>query len=187
MPPPLQPPSSNTRGGAPATPVVVASSSIYRSFPSSLQSPVPSIYPSPNTTIGLKFSLNLPSKPRFDWIKAQDLDISAPILAKWVFYVCASKLASDESLGHQHMGSVYHRGRSQIVSTSESHRGDLIIQMYDRSGWRVELLQCSHSLKGARQVRGQSRLPKSEASVRKGVDSKEHHSVIEADLLIAKE
>ncbi|RWW26214.1 hypothetical protein GW17_00009410 [Ensete ventricosum] len=60
-----------------------------------------------------------------------------------------------ESLGRQHMGVVYHRGRSQIVSTSESHGGDLIIQRYDQSGWRVGLLQCSHLLKGARQVRGQ--------------------------------
>ncbi|RWW57238.1 hypothetical protein BHE74_00035981 [Ensete ventricosum] len=45
-----------------------------------------------------------------------------------VLYVCASKLTSDESLGHQHMRVVYHRGRSQIASTSESHGGDLIIQ-----------------------------------------------------------
>ncbi|RWW45774.1 hypothetical protein BHE74_00048357 [Ensete ventricosum] len=70
-----------------------------------------------------------------------------------VFRVYASKLASDESLGHQHMGAVYHQGRSQIASTSKSHGGDLIIQRYDRSGWRVGLLQCSHSLKGARQRR----------------------------------
>ncbi|RWW89091.1 hypothetical protein BHE74_00001935 [Ensete ventricosum] len=74
-----------------------------------------------------------------------------------VFRVCASKLESDESLGHQHMGAVYHRGRSQIASTSESHGGDLIIQRYDRSDWRVGLLQYSHSFKGARQVRGQDR------------------------------
>ncbi|RWV77325.1 hypothetical protein GW17_00061863 [Ensete ventricosum] len=45
--------------------------------------------------------------------------------------------------------------RSQIVSTSESHGGDLIIQRYDQSSWRVGLLQCSHSLKGVRQVREQ--------------------------------
>ncbi|RWW49368.1 hypothetical protein BHE74_00044483 [Ensete ventricosum] len=38
-----------------------------------------------------------------------------------------------------------------------SPMGDLIIQKYDRSGWRVGLLQCLHSLKGARQVRGQGR------------------------------
>ncbi|RRT66142.1 hypothetical protein B296_00002553 [Ensete ventricosum] len=75
-----------------------------------------------------------------------------------VFRVCASKLASDESLGHQHMGVVYHRGRSHIASNSESHGGDLIIQRYNRSGWRVGLLQCSHSFKGARQVRGQGRM-----------------------------
>ncbi|RZR79002.1 hypothetical protein BHM03_00004566 [Ensete ventricosum] len=66
--------------------------------------------------------------------------------------VYASKLASDESLGRQHMGAVYHRGSSQIASTSESHRGDLIILRYDRSSWRVGLLQCSHSLKGARKL-----------------------------------
>ncbi|RZS23906.1 hypothetical protein BHM03_00056948 [Ensete ventricosum] len=46
--------------------------------------------------------------------------------------------------------------RFVTAGTSESHGGDLIIQMYDRSNWRVGLLQCSHSLKGARQVRGQS-------------------------------
>ncbi|RRT33303.1 hypothetical protein B296_00043506 [Ensete ventricosum] len=73
---------------------------------------------------------------------------------------------------------------------------------YDRSSWRVELLQCSYSLKGARQVRGQSRVvkkgeeamtspvglsyPKSKASVRKEVDSEEHYSATEADLPIAK-
>ncbi|RZS05250.1 hypothetical protein BHM03_00035739 [Ensete ventricosum] len=54
-------------------------------------------------------------------------------------------------------GAMYHRGRSQIASTSESHGGNLIIQRYDQSGWRVGLLQCSHSLKGAWQVRGQGR------------------------------
>ncbi|RZR82135.1 hypothetical protein BHM03_00008488 [Ensete ventricosum] len=42
-------------------------------------------------------------------------------------FVCASELALDESLSHQHMGVVYHRGSSQITSTSESHGGDLII------------------------------------------------------------
>ncbi|RWW47506.1 hypothetical protein BHE74_00046493, partial [Ensete ventricosum] len=37
---------------------------------------------------------------------------------------------------------------SQIASISESHGGDVIIQRYDRSSWRVGLLQCSHSFKG---------------------------------------
>ncbi|RRT57441.1 hypothetical protein B296_00036082, partial [Ensete ventricosum] len=64
-----------------------------------------------------------------------------------VFRVDASKLASDESLGHQHMGVVYHLGSSQIASTSVSHGGNLIILRYDWSSWRVGLLQCSHSLK----------------------------------------
>ncbi|RWV89880.1 hypothetical protein GW17_00047954 [Ensete ventricosum] len=101
------------------------------------------------------------------------------------------------------MGAVYHRGRSQITSTSESHRGDLIIQRYDWSSWRVGLLQCSHSLKGARQVRGQGQVvergeeammspvglnyPKSKVLVRKEVDSEERHSAVEADLPIMKE
>ncbi|RWV77879.1 hypothetical protein GW17_00061236, partial [Ensete ventricosum] len=47
------------------------------------------------------------------------------VVRRRVFHVYASKLASDESLGHQHMGAGY-----------------------DRSSWRVGLLQCSHSLKG---------------------------------------
>ncbi|RZS26345.1 hypothetical protein BHM03_00059671 [Ensete ventricosum] len=42
--------------------------------------------------------------------------------------------------------------------TRESHRGDLVIQRYDQSDWRVGLLQCLYSLKGARQVKGQGRL-----------------------------
>ncbi|RZR94314.1 hypothetical protein BHM03_00022988 [Ensete ventricosum] len=38
-------------------------------------------------------------------------------------FVCASKLALDESLSHQHMEAVYHRGRSPSASTRESHGG----------------------------------------------------------------
>ncbi|RRT36368.1 hypothetical protein B296_00037014 [Ensete ventricosum] len=116
---------------------------------------------------------------------------------RWVFRVYASKLALDESLGHQHMGAVYHRERSQIASTSESHGGDLIIQRYDQSSWRVGLLKCSHSLKRAREVVERDEevttspvrlnYPKSKASVRKEVDLEEHHSTAEADLPIMKE
>ncbi|RRT35443.1 hypothetical protein B296_00037861, partial [Ensete ventricosum] len=54
-----------------------------------------------------------------------------------VFHVYESKLASDESLGHQRMGAVYHRGRSQIVGTSESHGGDLIIQRATKPQKRI--------------------------------------------------
>ncbi|RWV86386.1 hypothetical protein GW17_00051724 [Ensete ventricosum] len=86
------------------------------------------------------------------WIQG----VNVMVLQRRVF-VCTSELALDESLDHQHMGAVYHRGSSQIVSTSESHGGNLIILRYNRSSWRVGLLQCSYSLKGARQVRGQSR------------------------------
>ncbi|RZR74087.1 hypothetical protein BHM03_00031793 [Ensete ventricosum] len=55
-------------------------------------------------------------------------------------------------------GAVYHLGSSLITSTSESHGRDLIILRYDRSSWRVGLFQCSHSLKGDQQVRGQIRV-----------------------------
>ncbi|RZR84296.1 hypothetical protein BHM03_00011083 [Ensete ventricosum] len=48
-------------------------------------------------------------------------------------------------------------GAQILANTSESHGGDLIIQRYDRSDWRVGLLQCLYSLKGVRQVRGQGR------------------------------
>ncbi|RRT49483.1 hypothetical protein B296_00026035 [Ensete ventricosum] len=75
-----------------------------------------------------------------------------------VFRVCASNLASNEILGYQHMGVAYHGGRILSASTRESHGGDLIIQRYDQSDWRVGLLQCLYSFKGARQVRGQGRV-----------------------------
>ncbi|RZS21817.1 hypothetical protein BHM03_00054501 [Ensete ventricosum] len=88
------------------------------------------------------------------WI--QGVNVTVP--QRRVFHVYASKLASDESLGRQRMGVVYHRWSSQIASTGESHGGDLIILRYDQSSWRVGLFQCSHSLKGVRQVRGQSRV-----------------------------
>ncbi|RRT44948.1 hypothetical protein B296_00037915 [Ensete ventricosum] len=38
-------------------------------------------------------------------------------------FVCASELALEESLSHQHMRVVYHRGRSSSASISESHGG----------------------------------------------------------------
>ncbi|RRT60753.1 hypothetical protein B296_00033858 [Ensete ventricosum] len=38
-------------------------------------------------------------------------------------FVCASELASDGSLSHQHMRAVYRRGRNQSASISESHGG----------------------------------------------------------------
>ncbi|CAL9756246.1 unnamed protein product [Musa acuminata subsp. burmannicoides] len=56
------------------------------------------------------------------------------------------------------MGAVFHQGKSSNASTSESHGRDLIMQRYDRSSWRVGLLQSLYSLKGARQVRGQGRV-----------------------------
>ncbi|RWW05487.1 hypothetical protein BHE74_00006044 [Ensete ventricosum] len=79
---------------------------------------------------------------------------------KWVFRVCASKLASDENLGHQHMRAMYHRGRSHIVI----ERGE----------------EAMTSPVGLSYLKGK-------VSIRKEVDSEERHSAIEADLLIAKE
>ncbi|RZS26148.1 hypothetical protein BHM03_00059453 [Ensete ventricosum] len=52
------------------------------------------------------------------WI--QGVDVMVP--QRRVF-VCASELALDESLSHQHMGAVYYRGRSPSASTSESYGG----------------------------------------------------------------
>ncbi|RRT71001.1 hypothetical protein B296_00023805 [Ensete ventricosum] len=63
------------------------------------------------------------------WIQG----VNAMVLQRRVFSVCTSNLTSDESLRHQHMRVVYHRGRSQIASTSESHGGDLIIQRYEQN------------------------------------------------------
>ncbi|RRT48071.1 hypothetical protein B296_00034524 [Ensete ventricosum] len=143
------------------------------------------------------------------WIQGMNVTV----LQRRVFRVCASKLASDESLGHQHMGAVYHRGRSQIVSTSESHGGglDYIKNRIDASPatrwWRScmrvtvclsidqgELLGGYSGVEaGGRKGRGSddeysgARLPKSKASVRNEVDSEEHHSAAEANLPIAKE
>ncbi|RWV83479.1 hypothetical protein GW17_00054901 [Ensete ventricosum] len=44
------------------------------------------------------------------------------------------------------------------AGTLEEYVIVLSFELYDRSSWRVGLLQCSHLLKGARQVRGQSQV-----------------------------
>ncbi|RWW13872.1 hypothetical protein BHE74_00008654 [Ensete ventricosum] len=75
-----------------------------------------------------------------------------------VFCIYASNLASNESLGYQHIGAMYHREKILSASTRQSYGGDLIIQRYDWSDWRVGLLQYLYSLKGARQVKGESRV-----------------------------
>ncbi|RWV91159.1 hypothetical protein GW17_00046576 [Ensete ventricosum] len=109
------------------------------------------------------------------------------------------------------MGAVYHRGSSQIASTSESHGGDLIIlriSVSPATRWRRPCIRVAVYLSidqgellgghngveaGGRKGRGSddessgAQLPKSKASVRKAVDSEEHRSAAKADLLIAKE
>ncbi|RZR72494.1 hypothetical protein BHM03_00014084 [Ensete ventricosum] len=108
--------------------------------------------------------------------------------------MCTTKLAADESIGHQHMGAMYHQGRSQIVSTSESHGGDLIIQSLTSQRTRPKLPGGHSGIEaGGRKGRENNdefsgaQLPKSKASVRNEVDSEEHHSAVEADISIAKE
>ncbi|RWV94148.1 hypothetical protein GW17_00043347 [Ensete ventricosum] len=66
-------------------------------------------------------------------------------------------------LHHTRICTIEEEVRLQVpVSPME---GDLIIQRYDRSGWRVRLLQCSYSLKVARQVRGHGRRRAVESSI----------------------
>ncbi|RZS01044.1 hypothetical protein BHM03_00030840 [Ensete ventricosum] len=74
-----------------------------------------------------------------------------------VFRMCASNLASDESLVISICGLCTNEGEF-ILQVPVNLMGDLIIQRYDRSNWRVGLLQYLYSLKGARQVKGQDRV-----------------------------
>ncbi|RWV81534.1 hypothetical protein GW17_00057034 [Ensete ventricosum] len=71
--------------------------------------------------------------------------------------MCASNLASDESLVISICGLCTNEGEF-ILQVPVNLMGDLIIQRYDRSNWRVGLLQYLYSLKGARQVKGQDRV-----------------------------
>ncbi|RZR74882.1 hypothetical protein BHM03_00045488 [Ensete ventricosum] len=89
------------------------------------------------------------------------------VVRRRVFRVCASKLASYESLGHQHMGAVYHRGRKLLGG----HSG---VEVGGRKG------------RGSDDESSGAQLPKTKASIRKE-DSEEHHNAAEADLPIAKE
>ncbi|RWV87724.1 hypothetical protein GW17_00050252 [Ensete ventricosum] len=89
------------------------------------------------------------------------------------------RLESDESLGRQHMRAVYHRGSSQIASTSESHGGALIILSGVEASGRKG--------RGSDDESSGAQLSKSKASVRKEMDSEERHNATEVDLLIAKE
>ncbi|RRT64849.1 hypothetical protein B296_00011893 [Ensete ventricosum] len=88
-------------------------------------------------------------------------------------------------------GTVYHQGRSQIASTSESHGGNLTIQ---RQRTRPRELGGHNGVEAygrkGRENDDESsgaQLPKGKTSVRKEVDLAKHHSTAEADLPIAKE
>ncbi|RWV77769.1 hypothetical protein BHE74_00035899 [Ensete ventricosum] len=99
-------------------------------------------------------------------------------------FVCVSKLTLDESISHQHMGAVYHRGRSPSASTSESYGGGRD-HVNDQELLGAPL-QCRKG-RGSDDESSGAQLPKSKASVRKEVDLEERHSAVEADLPIAKE
>ncbi|RWW55555.1 hypothetical protein BHE74_00037796 [Ensete ventricosum] len=129
------------------------------------------------------------------------------MVKRQVFHMCTLKLVSDKGLGHQHMGVVYHRRRSQIISTSESHGGDLIIQGMIGAARELDCFSAHIHLRelgksedktdgveaGGRKRRGSddessgAQLPKSKPSVRNEVDSEERHSAVEVDLPITKE
>ncbi|RWV77007.1 hypothetical protein GW17_00062226 [Ensete ventricosum] len=103
------------------------------------------------------------------WIQG----VNAMVPQRRVF-VCVSELALDESLGHQHMRVVYHRGRSPSASTKllGGHSG---VEAGGRKG------------RGSDDESSGAQLPKSKVSFRKEVDSEEHQNAAEADLPIAKE
>ncbi|RRT52586.1 hypothetical protein B296_00024814 [Ensete ventricosum] len=124
-------------------------------------------------------------------------------VVRQVFRVCASKLASDESLDHQHMGAMYHEGEAN-VATKEAKENRIDASPAIR--WRrpcIRVVVCLSIDQGellgghsgveadSRKERGSddesngAQLPKNKASVRKEVDLEEHHSAIEAYLSIA--
>ncbi|RWW25698.1 hypothetical protein GW17_00009945 [Ensete ventricosum] len=133
--------------------------------------------------------------------------VNVVVLQRRVF-VCALKLAMDESLSHQHMGVVHHQGRSPSASTSESHGGGRD-HVNDQAGSSTSVnnattkravdsrdechstaeagLPCGRKRRGSDDESSGAQLPKSKASVRKEVDSEERHSAAEANLPIAKE
>ncbi|RZS26546.1 hypothetical protein BHM03_00059900 [Ensete ventricosum] len=121
------------------------------------------------------------------WIQG----VNVMILQRQVF-VCASELTLDESLTNV-----------AIKEAKENRTGTSPATRWRRPCMRVavylsidqgELLRGHSSVEASgRKGRGSddessgAQLPKSKASVRKEVDSEEHHSATEADLPIAKE
>ncbi|RWW10131.1 hypothetical protein GW17_00026345 [Ensete ventricosum] len=107
-------------------------------------------------------------------------EVAEALRCRRVFRACASNLASNESLSHQHMRVVYHRGKSQIVSTSESHGGDLIIQsqrtrpskrtLLPRKPKRTELAQTLQQDGGGHAWELQSVFPTTKGSCLKNIE-----------------
>ncbi|RRT61652.1 hypothetical protein B296_00044038 [Ensete ventricosum] len=54
------------------------------------------------------------------WIQG----VNTIVPQRWVFRLCASNLALDESIGHRHMGAVYHRGRRELQSVFPLIKGN---------------------------------------------------------------
>ncbi|RRT33043.1 hypothetical protein B296_00055282 [Ensete ventricosum] len=82
--------------------------------------------------------------------------VNTMVPQRWVFRVCASKLASDESLGHQHMGGCLDCFRAHI-RLREPNKSE------DKAEW-------SKGARKRRRIQRGAQLPKSKASVRKEVD-----------------
>ncbi|RZR94996.1 hypothetical protein BHM03_00023779 [Ensete ventricosum] len=93
-------------------------------------------------------------------------------------------LASDVSIGHQHMGATYHRGRIQIASTSESHGGLDHTKVSERlESWTASVIERDEE--AMMSPEGINYL-KSKASVIKEVDSEECYNAVKVDLPIVE-
>ncbi|RRT80929.1 hypothetical protein B296_00017157, partial [Ensete ventricosum] len=67
---------------------------------------------------------NLKAKLGLEGLSTRQEDAEVSTLEEYATH----NLALEKSLGYQHMGAVYHREKISSASTSESHKGDLIIQ-----------------------------------------------------------
>ncbi|THU50502.1 hypothetical protein C4D60_Mb06t20890 [Musa balbisiana] len=76
------------------------------------------------------------------------MGMAMPWYCKGGSSVRASNFASDESLGHQHMGVVFHQGKSSNASTKKGHRCEatdnramgMAMPWYRRGGTSVKVI-----------------------------------------------
>ncbi|RWW68139.1 hypothetical protein BHE74_00024350 [Ensete ventricosum] len=93
------------------------------------------------------------------WIQG----VNVVVLQRQIF-VCASEFALDESLSHQHMGAVHHRGRSPTAGELDYFSAHIRLREPDKSEDKAEgetsvesSIPCSHRgraliVKGANEV-----------------------------------